>query len=155
MGGRPGRAEEQGGTIDVMGDAVSSFRAGSEANDIDVLMETVAPHAELVSPISGRMVFRGKQDLRILLAAIYGSLGQLHWREEIGDDSARVVIGEARVFGVPLSDAMVLDLTVDGQIERIRPHLRPWLALTLLFVRLMPMIARHPGVVWRALRDEG
>jgi hypothetical protein len=105
----------------------------------------------LVSPLSGRMVFRG-EDLRVLLTAIYGSLKQLDWREEIGDDAARVIVSEARVFGVLLHDAMVLDLTSDGRIERIRPHLRPWLASTLLFVRLMPMIARHPGVVWRALR---
>lgn len=135
-----------------MGDAVSNFRAGSEANNIDVVMETLAPHAELISPISGRMIFRGKPDLRILLGAIYGSLAELQWREEIGDDATRVVIGEARVFGVRLTDAMVLDLTVDGQIERIRPHLRPWLAITLFFVRLAPTIAGHPGVIWRALR---
>ena len=139
-------------TISLMGDAVCSFRAGSEANDIDAVMDTLAPDAELVSPISGRMVFRGKRDLRILLTAIYGSLHQLDWREEIGDGSARVVVGEARVLGVALHDAMVLDLAADGQIERIRPHIRPWLALTVLFVRLMPMIARHPEVVWRALR---
>ena len=135
-----------------MGDAVSNFRAGSEANDIDVLMETLAPQAELVSPVSGRMVFRGKPDLRILLGAVYGGLGQLQWGEEIGDDAIRVVLGEARVFGVRIQDAMVLHLTADGQIERIRPYLRPWLALTLFVVRLAPMLARHPGVVWRALR---
>jgi hypothetical protein len=135
-----------------MGDAVSSYRTGSEANEIDAVMDALAPHVELVSPISGRMVFRGKRDLRILLTAIYGSLCQLEWREEIGDDTRRVLLGEARVLGVTLHDAMVLDLTADGQIGRIRPHLRPWLALTLLFVRLMPTIARHPEVVWRALR---
>jgi hypothetical protein len=146
---------ENDGTMAVMADAVSSFRAASEANNIDALMETLAADAKLLSPISGRMVFRGRRDLRILFTAIYGSLGQLRWREEIGDDSARVVVGEARVFGVPLHDAMVLDLTVDGQIERIRPHIRPWLALTLLFFRVIPMIAGHPRVVWRALRDEG
>ncbi|OBI47062.1 hypothetical protein A5706_28890 [Mycobacterium sp. E796] len=119
---------------------------------MDAVMETVAPHAELVSPIVGRMVVRGKPDLRILLAAVYGGLNHVEWTEEIGDGTRRVILGEARIFGVPLNDAMVLDLTADGQIERIRPHLRPWLALTLLFVRLMPMIARHPGVLRRAMR---
>ena len=135
-----------------MGDAVSNFRAATEANDIDVVMETLAPHAELISPVSGRMVFRGKPDLRILLGAVYGGIGQLHWREEIGDDAIRVVLGDARVFGVRIQDAMVLHLADDGQIERIRPYLRPWLGLTLFVVRLLPMIVRHPDVAWRALR---
>ncbi len=115
-------------------------------------MDTLAPHVELVSPISGRMVFRGQPDVRTLLAAVYGSLRQLNWRENIGDDTARVVVSEARLFGVTVHDAMILDLTPDGHIERIRPHLRPWLGLTLLFIRLLPTIVRHPGFVWRALQ---
>jgi hypothetical protein len=35
----------------------------------------------------------------------------------------------------------------------IRPHLRPWLALTVFAIKLGPKVARHPGVVMRALRQ--
>lgn len=45
---------------------------------------------------------------------------------------------------------MVLELS-DGLITRIRPHLRPWLALTVLALVLGPKVGRHPGVVRRAL----
>ncbi len=41
------------------------------------------------------MVFRGHGDLRILLTAVYGSMTGLRWREELGDSSVRVVVGEA------------------------------------------------------------
>jgi hypothetical protein len=58
-----------------MDDAVAGYRVMSEANDIDGLMETLAPDAELVSPLSGLMVFRGKDDLRVLLGAIYEPCG--------------------------------------------------------------------------------
>jgi hypothetical protein len=90
-------------------DAVARYRAASEANDIDATMAVLAPDAELVSPISGRLVFRGRDDLRVLL-------------------------------------------TADGRIRRITPHLRPWAALTLLALRLAVKVARHPGLVRRALR---
>jgi hypothetical protein len=44
------------------------------------------------------MVFRGRDDLSVLPAAVYGGVKDLRWREEIGDGSVRVVIGEgARV----------------------------------------------------------
>lgn len=56
-----------------MDDAVARYRAASEANDLDALMETIAPDAELVSPLSGRMVFRGRDDLRVLLGAVYST----------------------------------------------------------------------------------
>lgn len=133
-------------------DFVARYRVASEANDIDAIMATLAPDAELVSPISGRMVFRGQPDLRILLTAVYGSMRALRWRHEIGDGPVRVLTGDATVGPVQLGDAMVFELAPDGRIQRIRPHLRPWLALTLLALKLGPALARHPGVIRRALQ---
>lgn len=40
-------------------DAVARFRAASEQNDMDTLTQTLAEDAELISPLSGHMVFRG------------------------------------------------------------------------------------------------
>lgn len=135
-----------------MDDAVARYRAASEANDLDAMMETIAPDAELVSPLSGRMTFRGHDDLRVLLGAVYSTLRDLRWGDELGDGNARVLIGETRVGPLHLSDAMAFTLADDGRIRQIRPHLRPWLATTLFALLLGPKVGRHPGVVWRALR---
>lgn len=135
-----------------MDDAISRYRTASEAGDIDGIMETLTPDVELVSPISGRMVFRGGDDVEVLLAAVYGSLKGLRWTETIGDGERRVAVGSARLMGVRLTDAMVFDLAPDGRIRRIGPHLRPWLALTLFALVLGPKVGCRPGVVWRALR---
>ncbi len=127
------------------------YRIASEANDVEGLLDVLAPDAELVSPLSGRMVFRGREDLRVLLTAVYGGMRGLRWREEFGDAQHRVVIGEGRVGPLRMSDAMVFDLANDGRIQRIRPHLRPWLAVTLFALMLGPKVARRPGVLLRAL----
>jgi hypothetical protein len=134
-----------------MEDAVSRYRAASEAGDLDALMETLASDVEVVSPISGRMVFRGHDDVRILLGAVYGSLTGLRWTQTVGDGDRRVVLGEMHVGPLRMTDAMVFELAADGQIRRISPHLRPWLALTLFAALVGPKVARHPGVVRRAL----
>lgn len=134
-----------------MDDAISRYRAATEANDVDGFMATMAPDVEVVSPISGRMVFRGHDDVRLLMSAVYGTLNGLRWTKSVGEGETRVVVGEARVAGVRMTDAMVFDLTADGKIRRISPHLRPWLALTLFALILGPKVARHPGVVLRAL----
>ena len=131
---------------------MARYRRASESNDVDGVMATLAPDVELVSPISGRMVFRGREDLRVLMGAVYGSLSRVRWHDEIGDDHARVIMGESFVGPVKLGDAMVLELAEDGRIRRIGPHLRPWLGLTLFALVLGPKVARHPGLLMRALR---
>ena len=133
-------------------DAVATFCDATQANDVDRIVSTLAPNVELLSPLSGRMVFRGRDDLRVLLGAVYSGLSGLTWREVIGDGSTRVAISDGRIAGVTITDAMVLELDDAGLIKRIRPHLRPWLAITLFALLLGPKIARHPGVVRRALR---
>jgi hypothetical protein len=133
-------------------DAVATFCDATRANDVDRIGSTLAPDAELLSPLSGRMVFRGRDDLRVLLGAVYGGLSGLTWREVIGDGATRVAVSDGRIAGVTITDAMVLELDDAGLIVRIRPHLRPWPAITLFALLLGPKIARHPGVVRRALR---
>jgi hypothetical protein len=135
-----------------MDDAIARYRVASEANDIDALMETLAPDAELASPLSGRMVFRGRDDLRLLLGAVYSTLRELRWQEEVGGGDAWVLIGDCKVGPLRMNDAMAFDLAADGRIRRIRPHLRPWLATTLFALMLGPQIARDPRVIGRALR---
>jgi hypothetical protein len=135
-----------------MDDAIARYRAASEANDLDALMATVAPDAEVVSPLSGRMVFRGHDDLRILLGAVYSTTSDMSWNEEVGDGPARILIGTFKLGPFRASDAMAFDLAPDGRIRRIRPHLRPWLPTTLFALLLGPKVAAHPGVIWRALR---
>ena len=132
-------------------DAVTRYRAASEVGDVDELMHTLTPDADLVSPISGRMVFRGQADLRILLTAVYSNLRDLRWETDIGDEHTRLLIGKTRIGPLRLDDAMVFELAPDGRIRRIRPHLRPWLAVTLFALMLGPHLIRHPTVIRRAL----
>ena len=134
-----------------MDDAISRYRSASEAGDIAGIMETLAEDVEVVSPISGRMVFRGREDVEILLGGVYGSLSDLRWTETIGEGRHRVVLGQTRIGPVQMTDAMVFELASDGRIRRISPHLRPWLALTLFAMVLGPKVARRPRVIWRAL----
>lgn len=135
-----------------MTDAVAQYLRASEANDMDGIMDTLAPEPYLVSPLSGRMVFRGRDDMRVLLRGVYGTLSDLEWGDPIGDDHTRVAVGYCKVGPFRLSDAMVFELADDGRIQVIRPHLRPWLALTVFALILGPKVGMRPGVVMRALR---
>jgi len=83
---------------------------------------------------------------------IEATVAALRWSRELVDGDVRVIIGECRIGPLKLGDAMILELAADGRVRRLSPHLRPWLALTLFAVMLAPNLARHPGVLVRALR---
>ena len=131
-------------------DAITTFCDATRINDLDGMVGALAPDAELVSPLVSGMVFRGRDDVRILLAAVYGGLSDLRWREVIGSGQVRVAISDARVAGLTITDALVVELDDDGRIRRLRPHLRPWLSMTVFALRLGPALVRHPGVIRRA-----
>jgi hypothetical protein len=135
-----------------MDDAIDVYRRASESGDIESLAATLAPGVELVSPLSGRMVFRGIDDVTVLATKVYGLIRGLRWTDEFGDAHRRVLIGEGHVGPLRLTDAMAFDLAPDGRIVRIRPHLRPWLATTYFALALAPKMAPHAGVLLRALR---
>jgi hypothetical protein len=132
--------------------AIARYEAASKAGDIDALMETLAPDAELVSPLVASFVIRGQKDLRILLGAVYGTIHDLRWGEPVGDGDRVVMFAEAKIGPLRIGDAVLVDLAADGSIGRMRPHLRPWLAATLFTLRMMPKMARHPGLLRRSWR---
>jgi ketosteroid isomerase-like protein len=137
---------------DLVSGMVDRYLAAAQSNDIDSLAETLADDAELVSPLSGRMVFRGREDLRVLLRVVYGSLRSTTWQAPVRDGNRCVVLGESRVGPAHRYDVTVFELAEDGRIQRIRPFVRPWLALSVDALVVGPKMALHLGVVWRSLR---
>ena len=135
-----------------MDSPLERYLSASEAGDLSGIGDAFTEDIAVVSPISGRMVFRGRDDVGFLLGAVYGSLKGLRWTQAVGEGECRVVLGSARIGPVGMTDAMVFELAPDGRIRRISPHLRPWLALTLFALVLGPQVGRRPGMIWRALR---
>src|SRR3954454_24219311 len=138
-----------------MEDAVRVYREATERNDMDALMPALAPDVELVSPLSGRLVFRGADDIGLLASVVYSTLRGLHWDEPSGSGASRVVTGTARIGPLALGDVTLLELREDGLISVIRPYLRPWLATALFALIIGPKLAVRTGVLWRALRNGG
>ena len=132
-----------------MNDVIAQFRAATEAGDVDAFMPLIHPEAKLVSPILGSGVIRGERDLRTLFNAVYGSVKNLRWVDEVGDERLVVLRGEARIGPTRLDDAMVLELDPDGRIRTIRPHFRPLLGTVTFTFIVGAKLLRHPGLFLR------
>lgn len=136
-----------------MVDAVTRFLAATEANDMTALAATLAPDATLPSPVIGRAVFKGREDVVGVLTLVYGMIREVHWEPPFGDSSRQVAIASARVGAFYIGDAMVFELDADGLIRSVRPHLRPLLATIVFFLMIGPRVARQPDLLLRAMRS--
>ena len=112
---------------------------------------TFASGVELPSPLFGRMTFKG-DDVRAILTAVYSILRGVDWEAPVGDGSTRLAVTHAKILGMRIDDAMVFELDEEGQIRRIRPHLRPLAATFLFALAVGPRVAAKPLMILRALR---
>ncbi|MFD3703230.1 nuclear transport factor 2 family protein [Nocardia sp. NPDC058658] len=131
-------------------DTVARFRRATTDSDIPAILDTLTEDAELISPLSGRLVFRGHTDLTPLLTLIYRPRSHLRWTDTLGTGPTRVLLGEAKAGPFRMTEALVLTLTPTGRIHRLSPHLRPWPALTAVAIYLGPSLLRYPGAIRRA-----
>lgn len=133
-------------------DVVSQFLAAAAAGDTDAVIATLADDAEMVTPLSSRVVVRGRDDLRTFFGAFLPVLSRdLRWRSRVSNGGTTVALAEARLGGVRVEDAMLIEQNADGRIRRITPHVRPWLGLTVSAFVLGPKLMRHPGLIRRAM----
>ncbi|MFE3194164.1 nuclear transport factor 2 family protein [Nocardia sp. NPDC059240] len=133
-------------------DVIARFCAATKLGDVDAVIETFTPDGELVSPLAGRAVFRGHEDLRVLFSILLPALSGFAWDHRIDGDGTAVVVARARVLGIRIGDAILIEQDAHGRIRRLTPHVRPWLGLTALALVLAPKLVRHPAVLRRVFR---
>ena len=139
------------GIIVGVDDAVTRYCAASAAGDMEAMAATFAADVELPSPLIGSATFRGS-DVRAILAIVYSTIRGVSWSAPVGDGATRLAIARATILGMHIDDAMVFELDEQGQIRRIRPHLRP-LAATVLFALVVgARVAAKPMMALRILR---
>lgn len=100
--------------------------------------------------MSSRVVVRGRDDLCTFFGAFLPVLSRdLQGRRRVGNGETTVALAVARLGGVRVEDAMLIEQNAEGRIHRITPHVRPWLGLTVSVFVLGPKLMRHPGLIRR------
>ncbi len=116
------------------------------------LSATLAADVTLPSPLIGRAVFKGRDDVVGVLSAVYSLLRGVRWEPPLTDGSRTLAYAEARIGGLRIFDAMGFEVGPDGLITRVRPHLRPLLATIVFLLMMVPRVASRPGLLLRAAR---
>lgn len=121
------------------------YRSAGEAHDIDGVLDTLAADVVLRSPISGRVSFRGRDEVRGLLDSVFATITDIRYFADIGDDRTRALFYRGNVDGQPVEEAARIELNADGQISEITLFFRPLPGLAALTAALVPRLAIKRG----------
>src|SRR2546423_1010387 len=101
------------------------FRRAAEAHDIEDLIDTLAPDVVLHSPITDRVAFHGRDEVRELLGSVFATIEDIRYFADVGDMRTRALFYRASVNGQPLEEATRIELDDQQQIKEITLFFRP------------------------------
>ncbi|GAA1714045.1 NUDIX hydrolase [Brachybacterium phenoliresistens] len=125
--------------------AIRTWRSAGESGDHRAALAVLAKDVELISPITERFAFRGRDQVEVVLASVFSVVSGFRYVTEISEGRETLLIARARVRGVDLQEFQHLELDEDGLIHRITLAMRPLRAITALARELGPVLARAEG----------
>jgi len=114
-----------------------------EARDRRAAVAAFAEDAVLRSPFTDNLAFEGREQIGPLIAVIFDVLTDLAYTDELHGDRSAVLVGHARVDGVPLTFTDHLKLRDDGLIQEMTVFFRPLPATTAAMRRFGERLGRH------------
>jgi hypothetical protein len=136
-----------GASAQAADETIRRLRAAGEAGDVDGVLELVAPDVVLRSPITASFEFRGREELRELLEAVFATIEDIRYHDELGDSRSRALFYRARVGSQPLEEAALVRLDEQARITELTLWFRPLRGLTKLTAGLAPRLAARNGRV--------
>jgi ketosteroid isomerase-like protein len=106
------------------------LRAAMEAGDLAAVTGSFAPDAVLRSPLTGQLVFTGRDQIAAVTQVILEVFQDFRYTDELRSGDTAVLIARARVGGQDLETAEHLRLGPDGKITEATVFFRPLPAAT-------------------------
>jgi hypothetical protein len=126
-------------------DNLAVWKAAGEAGDTAAALRALSSDVELISPITGRFVFRGADEIANLLDCVFEVVSDYRYRDDIRQGDRAFLSATTVVRGVDVEEFQRIELNPSGQLRRITLAMRPLTALTAFARALGPAIARGQG----------
>jgi len=126
-------------------DAVPRWCRAGETGDATAAAACLAAGVVLVSPLTDQFRFRGREQVRAVLDAVFAVVDDFAFDSAVGEGQTRALLCRGRVGGQVLEEVQWLRLDGAGLIAEITLFCRPLPALTALMQALGPELARRQG----------
>jgi hypothetical protein len=120
---------------------VNQFRAAVEAQDLDAMIDTLAPGVVFNSPVAFKP-FEGRETVGKVLEAVFHTFEDFRYTDELdGEDDVHALVFRARVGDKEVEGIDLLRLDDTGKIADFTVLVRPASALMALGEAMRPKVA--------------
>ena len=105
--------------------AGSSMRAAMERRDIQAVADAFAAKAEFHSPLTGKLTFKGREQIAVLAGIVLDEFENFRYTDEIMGDEGGFLVGRAKVDGLEIEFVDHLRFGDDGRIAEMTVFFRP------------------------------
>ncbi|MBD3942129.1 nuclear transport factor 2 family protein [Microbacterium sp. NEAU-LLC] len=126
-------------------DAIEAWKRSGEAGDAATAVAALTPDAELISPLTERFRFRGRDEIEPLLRTVLAVIDDYRYVAEAHADEHVFLTATFSVAGTQVEEFQHLELAPDGRIARLALAMRPLPALTAFARALGPALATAQG----------
>jgi hypothetical protein len=130
---------------DRVASTVAAWRTAGERGDADTAVSCLADDVTLISPLTARFRFHGRDQMRELLTAAFHVITDIRYHTEVGNDATRALFYYGRCGAEELEEAQLLRFNADGEIAELKLFGRPLPALTEVMKRLGPLLLHRQG----------
>lgn len=105
------------------------LRAAMEARDLTAVVDAFSADAVIHSPLTGRLTFRGREQIRATMQVILEVFDELHYTDELRDGDSAMLLASARVDGTDIDILDHMRLDQSGKIRELTVFFRPMPAI--------------------------
>ena len=132
--------------IDAAAATVTAWRTAGERGDAEAAVACLADDVTLISPLTARFRFTGREQMRQLLTAAFQVISEIRYHTVVGESAdSRALFYYGRCGGEQVEEAQLLRFDPAGKIVEITLYGRPLPALTEVMRRLGPVLLRIQG----------
>ncbi len=124
-------------------DTIAAWRTAVESGDADAAAALLAADVTVISPLTARFRFQGRQQAHDMLIAAFEVLSDLRWHTEVGEGRTRALFLHGRAGRESFEEAQLLRLDEDGFIHELTLFGRPLPALTAVMAAIGPTMLRR------------
>src|ERR1700704_4323203 len=105
------------------------IRIAMEARDSAAVVDAFAPDAIFRSPFTGRLTFKGRDQIGALVQVVFDVLDDFHYTDELSGRDSAFLVARARVGGTDIEMVDHIRLDEHGKIRELTVFFRPMPAI--------------------------